>query len=128
MALRNIHTKEDLEADKFPTAKIQVPRSALKFPAAGAEASGDAKGKLTIHGQHRDVTFSYTAKRDGDVYKVKSSTPRSRRRGAASGRRRARRGPTRGPSALAPARAGARASGGRCRSALAIVSWRFRST
>src|SRR5262245_35775089 len=39
MELRNKHTKEDLEADKFPTATIKVARSALKFG-----SSGDAKG------------------------------------------------------------------------------------
>src|SRR4051812_19234321 len=43
MSLRNKHTKEDLEADKYPTTTLRVPRAALKFPAPGAQSSGDAK-------------------------------------------------------------------------------------
>lgn len=74
MSLRNKHTKEDLEADKYPNATLKVPRSALKFPAAGTETSGDAKGSLTIHGQTKDVSFHYTAKLSGDVYDVKASS------------------------------------------------------
>jgi len=54
MSLRDRHTKEDLEADKFPTATLKVARSALKF---GGE--GDASGQMTIHGQTKDVTFHY---------------------------------------------------------------------
>jgi polyisoprenoid-binding protein YceI len=73
IGVRNKHTKEDLEADKYPTAELRIPRSALKFPGAGAEASGDAKGSMKIHGQTRDVTFHYSAKRDGDVITVKSN-------------------------------------------------------
>jgi polyisoprenoid-binding protein YceI len=70
VSLRNKHTKEDLEADKHPTAELKVARSALRFPAAGAESSGDAKGTFKIHGQAKDVTFKYKAKRDGDVISV----------------------------------------------------------
>jgi polyisoprenoid-binding protein YceI len=54
MELRNKHTKEDLEADKFPTATLKVARSALKIG-----GSGDAKGQLTIHGTTKDVSFHY---------------------------------------------------------------------
>jgi polyisoprenoid-binding protein YceI len=74
VSLRNDHTKKALEADKFPDVKLAVARSALKFPAAGAEASGDAKGKMTLHGQTKDVTFHYAAKLDGDTYSVSGST------------------------------------------------------
>lgn len=65
LSLRNKHTKEDLEADKFPTATLKVARAALKF---GGE--GDAKGSLTIHGQTRQVSFHY--KHSGDS--VRGST------------------------------------------------------
>ncbi len=74
MGLRDKHTKEALETDKFPTAELTVARSELKFPAAGAETSGDAKGKLKIHGQTKDVTFHYTAKLDGDTLAIKGSS------------------------------------------------------
>lgn len=74
MELRNKHTKEAIETDKFPTAELTVARSDLKFPAAGAESTGDAKGKLKIHGQTKDVSFHYTAKLDGDTLAVKGSS------------------------------------------------------
>ena len=73
MGLRDKHTKEALEVDTYPTAELKVARSALRFPAAGAESSGDAKGSLKIHGQTKDVTFHYTAKLDGDTLGVKGS-------------------------------------------------------
>ncbi|MEO7330271.1 MAG: YceI family protein [Minicystis sp.] len=73
MSLRDKHAKEHLEVDSFPTAELKVARSAIKFPAAGAESSGDAKGSLKIHGQTKDVTFHYTAKLDGDTYGVKGN-------------------------------------------------------
>jgi polyisoprenoid-binding protein YceI len=74
MELRNKHTKEAIETDKFPTAELTVARGDLKFPAAGAESTGDAKGKLKIHGQTKDVSFHYTAKLDGDTLAIKGSS------------------------------------------------------
>lgn len=70
MSLRNKHTKEDLEADKYPTAVISVPRAALKM----GGGDGDAKGKLKIHGQEKDVSFHYKAAKSGDVLDVAGST------------------------------------------------------
>jgi polyisoprenoid-binding protein YceI len=74
ISLRNDHTKKALETDKFPNVTLAVARSALKFPAAGAESSGDAKGKMTLHGQTKDVTFHYAAKLDGDTYSITGSS------------------------------------------------------
>jgi polyisoprenoid-binding protein YceI len=74
IALRNEHTKKALEADKYPNVTLAVARAALKFPADGAESSGDAKGSLTLHGQSKDVTFHYAAKRAGATYSVTGST------------------------------------------------------
>jgi polyisoprenoid-binding protein YceI len=74
MGLRDKHTKEALEVEAYPTAELKVARGDLKFPAAGAESSGDAKGKLKIHGQTKDVTFHYTAGLAGDTISVKGST------------------------------------------------------
>lgn len=62
MSLRDKHTKEDLEADKFQTATLKVARSAVKLG-----GSGDAKGQMTIHGQTKDVTFHYET--SGDTVK-----------------------------------------------------------
>ena len=72
--IRDEHTKKALEVGTYPTVTLKVARSALKFPAAGAESSGDAKGSMTLHGQTRDVTFHYSAKLDGDTFTVKGST------------------------------------------------------
>jgi polyisoprenoid-binding protein YceI len=57
MEIRNKHTKEDLEHERFPTASLKVARSALKM----GGGDGDAKGSLTIHGVTKDVTFHYSA-------------------------------------------------------------------
>ena len=73
MGLRDTHTRKALETDTYPTAELKVARGDLKFPAAGAESSGDAKGTLKIHGQTKDVTFHYTAKLDGDTLNVKGT-------------------------------------------------------
>ena len=61
--LRDKHTKEDLEADKYPTASLKVARSALTIG-----GTGDTKGSLTIHGTTKDVTFHYTP--DGGSTKI----------------------------------------------------------
>jgi polyisoprenoid-binding protein YceI len=74
IGLRDEHTKKALEVGTYPTTTLTVARSAIKFPAAGAESSGDAKGSLTLHGQTKDVTFHYTAKLDGDTLSVRGST------------------------------------------------------
>lgn len=74
IALRDKHMKEHLEAQTYPNVELKVARSALKFPAAGAESSGDAKGTMKLHGQSKDVTFHYTAKNDGGVIAVKGTT------------------------------------------------------
>src|SRR5262249_33990059 len=74
ISIRNEHTKKALETDKYPTTTLAVARSALKFPAPGAETSGDATGKMTLHGQARDVTFHYSAKNDGGTISVNGST------------------------------------------------------
>jgi polyisoprenoid-binding protein YceI len=71
--LRDKHTKNALETGTYPNVELKVARSALKFPAGGAETSGDAPGKLTMHGQTKDVTFHYSAKLDGDTLSVKGS-------------------------------------------------------
>ena len=72
MELRDGHTKADLEVAKFPAATIAVDRGALKFPSDG-KVSADVPAKLTIHGETRDVTFHYDAKKDGDAISVDGS-------------------------------------------------------
>ena len=72
MGLRDRHTREDLDAEHFPTATLKVARGALKIPADG-EVTADVKGLLTIHGVTKEITFHYTAKKNGDAIDVKSS-------------------------------------------------------
>lgn len=74
IGLRNEHTKKYLETAQYPTAELKVPRSAIKFPAAGAESSGDVKGTLKIHGTTKDVTFHYSAKGSGEAIDIKGTT------------------------------------------------------
>ncbi len=74
IGLRDEHTKKAIETDKYPTTTLTVARAALKFPAAGAESSGDAKGNMTLHGQTKEVTFHYSAKANGTTFDVKGST------------------------------------------------------
>jgi len=58
--LRNKHMREKyLEVGKYPNAELRVAKSAVQGP------SGKANGSLTLHGQTRPVTFSYTTKPDG---------------------------------------------------------------
>lgn len=72
--LRNKHMREKyLQTEQYPNAELQVARSALKFPTAGASTSGDAPGTLTIHNTSRPVTFHYEAKADGTVLDVTGS-------------------------------------------------------
>jgi polyisoprenoid-binding protein YceI len=74
IGLRNEHTRKALEADQYPTTTLKVARSALKFPAAGADSSGDARGLLTLHGKTRDITFHYSAKNNGGAIAVRGTS------------------------------------------------------
>lgn len=72
IALRDHHMREKyLEVPKFPSAKLQVARGALKFPAAGAGAESDVAATLALHGQTRPVTVHYDAKGDGAGFSVR---------------------------------------------------------
>lgn len=69
--LRDKHMKEKyLEVQKYPQAELSVARSALKIPAVGQEASQEADGKLSLHGQTHPIKFQYQAKRNGDSFAV----------------------------------------------------------
>ncbi|MBI2393349.1 MAG: YceI family protein [Deltaproteobacteria bacterium] len=71
MSLRDKHMKEKyLETQKFPDAELVVNRADLKFPAAGASVKAEANGTLKLHGVAKPTKFTYTASRDGEIYKV----------------------------------------------------------
>jgi polyisoprenoid-binding protein YceI len=74
IALRDRHMKEKyLEVAKYPDASLVVARSALKFPANGAQAEGDAPAILKLHGQARPVTIHYEANGDRDGFSVRGA-------------------------------------------------------
>jgi polyisoprenoid-binding protein YceI len=75
IGLRDSHTKKYLGADSFPNAELTVARSALKLPKAGETVESDAKGKMKIHGQTKEVSFHYKAKLDGDTFNVAGTAP-----------------------------------------------------
>jgi polyisoprenoid-binding protein YceI len=74
IALRDRHMREKyLQVQTYPNATLKVDRASVKFPPAGAEASGDAQGTMAIHGKTHPVSFHYTAKHEGAGYAVAGS-------------------------------------------------------
>ena len=66
ISLRDKHMKEKyLEVPKYPSATLDVARTALKVPAAGDKVEIDVPGTVNLHGQTRPVTVHYEARRDG---------------------------------------------------------------
>lgn len=45
----------------------------IKFPAAGAQSTGEAKGQLTIHGLTKEISFHYVATLDGGTLSIKGN-------------------------------------------------------
>jgi polyisoprenoid-binding protein YceI len=76
ISLRDRHMREKyLEVEKYPNAVLELQRSAVQLPADGQTSQGRAKGKMTLHGQTRDVEFGYVIKRAGDTYQVQGTLP-----------------------------------------------------
>lgn len=74
IALRDSHMCEKyLECAKHPNAELKIKRSDVKLE-DGKEASGEAPGKLTIHGQTKDVKVKFKAKKAGGDVTVDANT------------------------------------------------------
>lgn len=74
--LRNKHMRENyLETDKFPHAVLEVAREAVKLPADGAKSEGTGKGKMTIRGKTREVTFKYKIEKKAGAYQAMAKVP-----------------------------------------------------
>ncbi|WP_434381087.1 YceI family protein [Melittangium boletus] len=74
--LRDAHMRDKyLQVDKFPAAVLEVPWSEIKLPEAGQSLTQKVKGKLTLHGQTKDVVAEYVIKRNGDVYEATGQMP-----------------------------------------------------
>ena len=61
LALRDKLMKEKhLEVDKFPEARLEVPRAELLVPDdAGNPLAAELRGTLTLHGEHKETVFRY---------------------------------------------------------------------
>ena len=74
--LRDTHMREKyLQVDKYPNLVLEVPWSAIKLPEDGQTATQTVPGKMTLHGQTKDVSVTYTVKRTGDVYETSGKVP-----------------------------------------------------
>jgi polyisoprenoid-binding protein YceI len=70
---RTKHAKQDFKYGKFPTAKLEVDKKAVKVPAKDKEATeGTVQGKLTFLGKSRSVPVTYKAVREGSHVVVKA--------------------------------------------------------
>jgi hypothetical protein len=73
ISIRDKHMHEKyLDTANFPTAELQVPRGALKIPAAGA-VTQDTAGTLLLHGKSKIVTFHYNCSRIGAQLNVQGT-------------------------------------------------------
>lgn len=73
LGLRDRHMRDKyLEVARFPTAAIDVARSAVTIPKDKA-VSGDATGVWKMHGKSKTIPFHYQAKRAGDRVEVSAN-------------------------------------------------------
>lgn len=76
IGLRDRHLREKyLEVQKYPDAVLEVPWSQVKLPADGQRSSATGRGRMTLHGRTKDVSFSYTVQRQGSDYQVSGNVP-----------------------------------------------------
>jgi polyisoprenoid-binding protein YceI len=65
ISLRDRHMREKyLHVDKYPDARLELPRGSLQKPTPGAEVRAELTGTLFLHGQSRPVTVRYVARQD----------------------------------------------------------------
>jgi polyisoprenoid-binding protein YceI len=68
IGLRDQHMHDKyLQTPKFPTAELEVPRSALRLPGAGENVALDTTGTLRLHGKSKVVSFHYTCSRGSSM-------------------------------------------------------------
>jgi polyisoprenoid-binding protein YceI len=75
IALRDEHMCKDkaLDCAKHPTAELKIKRADIKLE-DGKETSGEAPGKMTLHGQTKDVKVKYKVKKAGGDVTVDANT------------------------------------------------------
>ncbi len=69
--LRNRHMLEDTQAKDFPLVTLSVPTASLKESGGPIEATGT----LELHGQKKDVKFTYTPQCTGNTCEIDGSAP-----------------------------------------------------
>lgn len=74
ISLRDKHMKEKyLHVQQYPSTELRVSRGAMHLPKAGETSTGDTTGSLALHGQTRNVSFHYSTRREGELYRVTGS-------------------------------------------------------
>jgi len=71
IALRDRHMREKyLEVAKFPELVLEIAWSTVKLPSDGQQLEGSGTGKVTLHGQSKEVPIRYAVQRTGSSYQV----------------------------------------------------------
>jgi polyisoprenoid-binding protein YceI len=70
IALRNKHMRGFLEADKYPSITLSIPRAEVTLPEDGKESKGTVRGQFTAHGVTKPAVVSYTIKKKKKVFKL----------------------------------------------------------
>lgn len=70
IGLRNKHMRGYLEAEKFPTITLAIPRAEVTLPEDGKDAKGTVRGQFTAHGVTKPTVVSYSIKKKKNVFKL----------------------------------------------------------
>lgn len=70
IGLRNKHMRGYVEADKFPSITLAVPRAEVTLPEDGKESKGTVRGQFTLHGVTKPAVVTYTIKKKKTVFKL----------------------------------------------------------
>lgn len=70
IGLRNKHMRGYLEADKYPTISLSIPKSEVQLPEDGKETSGTVRGQFTAHGVTKPAVTTYKIKKKKGTWKV----------------------------------------------------------
>lgn len=70
IGLRNKHMRGFVEADKYPTVTLAIPKAEVQLPEDGKERSGTVRGQFTLHGVTKPAVTAYTIKRKKGAWKI----------------------------------------------------------
>lgn len=72
IGLRNKHMRGYLEADKYPTISLSVPRADVTLPEDGKETKGTVRAMFTAHGVAKPAVTNYTIKKKKSVLEIEA--------------------------------------------------------